>query len=63
MIKIINNKDAENIINKRIPKGLFLIFEHESYTGIDNKTGDAWVEQFENLKNCLKWLGGYEINE
>jgi phosphoribosylaminoimidazole (AIR) synthetase len=36
-------------------KALYVI-EECLYVGIDNSTGDAWVEEFRRLSDCLRWL-------
>lgn len=63
MIEIISTKKALDIINTKKPIGRFLIFENNSFTGIDNETGDAWAENFKTLKGCLKWLNDQELEE
>jgi len=66
-IKSISKDDAAKIIETREPKGLFFIQEKtkekKKYTGIDNSDGNAWVEEFKTLKECLAWLiGDYDGN-
>jgi DNA uptake protein ComE-like DNA-binding protein len=62
MIKIITAKEAKKIIEKREPAGLFFRFDKKSkkYIGIDNRTCEAWTEEFDDLKSCKKWLRGEE---
>lgn len=59
--KIIN-EEAKKIIETREPIGLFYVKEESDkkthYIGIDNSTGDAWVEEFKKLKKCKAWLRG-----
>lgn len=38
------------------PPGLYWANESGKYIGIDNSTGDAWVEEFETLQECIRWL-------
>ena len=34
------------------------------YVGIDNSTGEAWIEDFNEVDKCLAWLRGeYELDE
>lgn len=40
------------------PRGLFLIDDMDSFTAIDNSTGDAWTEEFERKEEAIKWLEG-----
>lgn len=66
-IEQVNSEKALSIINNREPKGLFYVIEKDSdnqdnFIGIDNTTGDAWVEQFKTLDDCNAWLKGKEIN-
>ena len=30
--------------------------DNDKYVAIDNSTGDAWTEEFDNLEQCLNWL-------
>ena len=61
-IKQITRREANQIIEKREPRGLFYLPETGFCVGIDNSTGDAWVEDFDNKKDCLNWLNGKEVN-
>jgi len=55
----ITQEQALRIIVRRRPKGLFYHKEKDkSFTGIDNETGDAWVENFETEDKCKQWLKG-----
>lgn len=57
--KVITHKEASEIIKTREPRGLFL--EHldsGKCVGIDNLTGDAWVEEFDDETTCYQWLAG-----
>lgn len=58
MIKKIDSKKSESIIANYAPEGLFWYFDYASqkYIGIDNSTGDAWVEEFDTLEDCKQWL-------
>lgn len=77
-IKIIDAKEAKEIIETREPRGLFLYIENgyviptgvngnvnlvhigniddTKIIGIDNRTGDAWTEEFDTYEDCVKWL-------
>lgn len=50
--------EARKIIAEREQKGLFWCYDEGLFTGIDNTTGDAWTEDFNNLDDCLDWLRG-----
>ncbi len=56
--KEITAKEALEIIRTRNPIGRFWQKDGELYIGIDNTTGDAWVEEVNALKSCLAWLEG-----
>lgn len=51
---------ARKIIDTRKPRGAFWCREADAYIGIDNRTGDGWVEQFGNFDECMTWLEGEE---
>lgn len=52
-------KEVKAIIDTGKPKGLFFIGSaKDGYTGIDNRTGDAWTEEFQRLHSCVEWLIG-----
>lgn len=57
----VTSDEAERIIETRKPLGRFYCIEdtprfHQAYIGIDNSTGDAWVEEFRSLGFCRRWL-------
>ena len=43
------------VIETRRPRGLFFVVG-SVVTGIDNRDGDAWTEDFPTNRECLKWL-------
>ena len=46
---------ADEIIKTRKPLGLFYYREYNNIIiGIDNLTGDTWVEEFNNLEQEIK---------
>ena len=55
-IKKIPNEQAISIINTRKPVGLFYVLQKGTYIGIDNSDGNAWTEEFPNLRKCKRWL-------
>ncbi len=55
-IKKIIPEQAVEIINTRKPLGLFYCVGINIYTGIDNRDGDAWTEDFKSLSTCKRWL-------
>ena len=44
------------IIDTRQPLGLFYALESSVYTGVDNRNGKAWTEDFPDLRQCKRWL-------
>lgn len=55
-IKEITSEQANVVIDTREPLGLYYLLEDGGYIGIDNSTGDAWTEEFPNLRQCKEWL-------
>lgn len=56
--KYVDHKEAVEIIEHRGRRGRFVEEDGATYIGIDNTTGDAWVEEFPDLLECLMWLAG-----
>jgi DNA uptake protein ComE-like DNA-binding protein len=52
----ITPEEASQIIETRERKGMFYCIEDGRYVGIDNRTGDAWTEDFKSLSACRRWL-------
>ena len=59
-IKKISSEEVSKIIEIRVPLGLFYtigkVGDKKVYVGIDNRTGDAWTEDFKSLASCKRWL-------
>ena len=47
-----------NVIDFRIPLGLFLTKEGRKWVAVDNSTGDAWTEEFRWRHQAVRWLRG-----
>lgn len=47
---------AHSIVNNFKPLGRFYMKDNGVYIGIDNSTGDCWVEEFKNKNDCMNWL-------
>lgn len=56
-IKKVTPEQIEKIIDVREPIGLFYCIEDGRYVGVDNRSGDAWTEDFKSLAACKRWLG------
>lgn len=54
--KYVTQEEAIEIIEHRGRRGLFVQKTGAGFVGIDNSTGDAWVEEFQDLPECLMWL-------
>ena len=52
----VSQNEARKIIALRGRKGLFWTLENGRYIGIDNHNGDAFVETFDTLEECERWL-------
>lgn len=61
IIQKITSEQAGRIINTRYPLGLFYVLDAEVYVGIDNATGDAWTEEFPDLRTCKRWLSNPKL--
>jgi hypothetical protein len=55
-IEIITQQAAIDIIENRYPYGLFVQADGDRVIGIDNQDGNAWVDEFATLQECLDWL-------
>lgn len=48
------------VIEAREPLGLFWAMETTNgshvFVGCDNRTGDAWTEEFPGQRDCIEWL-------
>ena len=58
-IQRITKEDMRKMFDTRKPRGLFFHGSaKKGYTGIDNRTGDAWTEEFKCIESCVQWLIG-----
>lgn len=39
-----------------VPLGLFWLKDGDVWVGIDNRTGDAWTEEFADVRELVKWM-------
>jgi len=63
VIEVITEEQAGKIIDTREPYGRFIITGDGFFTGIDNTTHDAWTEDFKDIKNCLAFLNGADLED
>ena len=54
----VSNKTAWSIVENGLPRGLFYTKSGDVFVGIDNSTGETWVEDFKTIEECKKWLNG-----
>lgn len=59
-VREVTSEEAFSIIETRRPLGQFLTLDNSIYVGIDNRTGDAWTEEFKTKAECIEWLMGDE---
>ncbi|MCD8197819.1 MAG: DUF6378 domain-containing protein [Lachnospiraceae bacterium] len=46
------------------PRGRFCIATKKGWIGIDNTSGDYWMEEFKTREECLDWLDGkFEVGD
>ena len=46
-----------HVVRNRIPKRKFYCQNSfESWTAVDNTTGEAWAEDFKTEGECINWL-------
>lgn len=57
-IKYVTREEASKIIATGKPLGLFYEIDGNLHVGVDNSTGEAWVEEFKTARECLDWLRG-----
>ena len=56
-IQKVTKQEMSRIIEERQPLGMFYTIEKgRIYVGCDNRTGDAWTEDFKSLSACKRWL-------
>ncbi|WP_373845017.1 hypothetical protein [Clostridium sp.] len=64
MIEIIGSEKADKVIDTRRPYGSFLRIQKDgTFTGIDNTCGEAFTEDFKDLKNCMAYLNGADLED
>lgn len=61
MIKEISPKQYVKILDsyngrEYLYRGKYYLIRGNKYIGVDNSTGDCWVEEFDTLDECIDWL-------
>ena len=67
-IREVSPAEAEIIIDIKQPLGKFytkedVLGEEIVYVGIDNSTGEAWIEVFRTKEECITWLNEEDPKE
>jgi len=62
IVEVIRSQ-ARDIIEARKPIGSFYEVGIDKYIGIDNNSGDAYVEEFDYKEDCFRWLNGEELDD
>lgn len=58
-IKEVGRNQAKQIINTRQSIGKYWLFDFSGkYIGLDNSSGEAWMEEFDTKQECIEWLEG-----
>lgn len=52
----ITKEEAHNIISVFEPLGLFYLESNGRFVAIDNSSGEAFIEEFNDEEGCLQWL-------
>lgn len=52
----VNEEQAEHIIEFHEPIGNFYLENGNIFIGIDNSTGDSFIEEFSDKETCIAWL-------
>lgn len=57
-ITMVSRARAEQIIEEYQPEGMFITLGETGYVAIDNRTNDAWTEEFMTLAEACRWVQG-----
>ena len=58
MKQLIASCKQDGISSDYEPKGLFYTRDKDSWIACDNRSGDAWTEEFDSEAACVAWLRG-----
>lgn len=62
-IQELTEEQMSEVIETRKPIGKFYRQEGNTFIGVDNTTGDAWTEEFNDLEACARWLNQEEEHQ
>lgn len=61
-IREVGTKRFRSILSRRMPWGSYLTKEGGLWIALDNRTGDAWTEEFCSRQEAVRWLlGAFEV--
>jgi len=69
MIKFVPKEKVTEVIHNycdNIPneKEKYITVDGNRFIAVDNSTGDAWTEEFSNMKDAIDWLNNkFEIGD
>ncbi len=55
-IQELTQEQMSEVIETRKPIGKFYRQEGNTFVGVDNTTGDAWTEEFNDFGTLLLWI-------
>lgn len=55
-IQRVSPEQLGDVIEHRVPLGLFLTKEGDWWVAVDNRDGDAWTEDFRRKRHAVRWL-------
>ncbi|MDD3230897.1 MAG: hypothetical protein PHE09_17025 [Oscillospiraceae bacterium] len=59
-IQELTEEQMSEVIKTRRPTGKFYRQDGSTVVGVDNTTGDAWTEEFNDFDACIRWLNREE---
>lgn len=55
-IEVVTLEQGREIAQDRMPLGQFMCPSNGFYYAIENESGDAWIEQFNTVQQCINYL-------
>ena len=55
-VQWISPKQLMGVISSHAPMGRFLAKENGKWVAVDNSTGEAWTEEFFQMRQAVRWL-------
>lgn len=53
---VVKKELAQQVLDTYEPRGRFITYSKDSWTAIDNRTGNPLTEDFPTLYESLRWL-------